>query len=124
MTQLIVQGLGGPDVALEAIGALPGSGSRATASGGVQLGGRLVPSWGTSRPCHVTLGGLRGAPEPDALPDGPFLLLWIDDLGFKRLDVADRLEADAATTVAAYLGECAIGWDQIIDLISLAEAPV
>jgi hypothetical protein len=58
------------------------------------------------------------------LPDGPFLLHWIDDLGVEQLDVADCLDSNAAATVAAYLGESAIGWDQIIDLISLADVPL
>jgi hypothetical protein len=124
MTQLIVQGLRGPDVAFAGLGAVPGSGSVAIAAGGFQHGGRLVPSWGTVRPSKVTLGGLRGAPEPDALPEGPFLVHWIDDLGYARLDVADCLDSDAAATVAAYLGVCEIGWDQIIDLIRLADAPL
>jgi hypothetical protein len=123
MTQLIVQGLDGSHIVLAGLGALPQSSSRATAAGGVQHGGRVVPGWGTVRPCKVTLGGLRGAPEPDALPDGPFLLRWLDDQSLERLDVADCLEADAAATVAAYLGECAITWDQIADLIRLADTP-
>jgi hypothetical protein len=123
MTRLIVQGLDGPEFVLGGIGALLQSSSKATAAGGVQHGGLVVPGWGTVLPCRVTLGGLRGAPEPDALPDGPFLLRWLDDQSLERLDVADCLDADAATTVAAYLGECTISWDQIADLIRLADTP-
>jgi hypothetical protein len=75
MTRLIVQGLGGPNFVLEGFGALPAASFRAIAAGGVQHGGRVVPSWGTVRPSKVTLGGLWGAPAPDALPEGPFLFL-------------------------------------------------
>lgn len=123
MTLLIVQGLSGPHLVLGGIGASPQSNFKAAAAGGVQQGGRVVPVWGTVLPCKVTLGGLRGAPEPDALPDGPFLLRWLDNQSLERLDVADCLEADAATTVADYLGECAISWDQVADLIRLADIP-
>jgi hypothetical protein len=123
MSRLIVQGLDGPWFVLEGIGALPQSSSKATAAGGVQQGGQVVPGWGTVRPCKVTLGGLRGAPEPEALPDGPFLLRWLDAQSLERLDVADCLEADTATTVADYLGESAISWDQIAELIRLADIP-
>src|SRR4051794_34104944 len=105
MTQLIVQGLRGPDIVLAGFGPLSGSNSVAIAAGGFLHGGRLVPSWGAVRPCYVTLGGQRGAPEPDTWPDGPVLLHWIDDLGVEQLDVADCLEADAAAAVADYLGE-------------------
>src|SRR4051794_37559574 len=101
MNLLIVQGLSGPHLVLGGIGAPPQSNFKATAAGGVQQGGRVVPGWGTVRPCKVTLGGLRGALEPDALPDGPFLLRWLDDQSLERLDVADCLDADTATTVAA-----------------------
>jgi hypothetical protein len=124
MTLIIVQGLSGPHFVLGGLGALPQSKSAPTAVGGVQNGGQLVPVWGAVRPCQVNLGGLRGTPEPDALPDGPFLLHWIDDQGVDQLDVADCLDSNDAATVAAYLGECAIGWDQIIDLISLADVPL
>ena len=64
------------------------------------------------------------AGKPDAWPDGPVLLHWIDDLGLEQLDVADCMEADAAETVAAYLGESTIDWDQIIGWIRLADVPL
>jgi hypothetical protein len=123
MTQLIVQGLRGPEILIAGFGAQPQCNSTAIAAGGVQNGGQLVPGWGVVRPCYVTLGGQQGAPEPDVLPDGPFLLHWIDGQGLEQLDVADCLEADAAA-VAAYLGESLIDWDQIIDWIRLADAPL
>jgi len=124
MTQLIVQGLEGPDVVLAGLGGLPGSSSVAIAAGGFLHGGGLVPGWGAVRPCYVNLGGLRGAPEPDTWPDGPVLLHWIDDLGLEQSDVADCLEADAAVAVADYLGVSSIGWDQIVDWIRLADVPL
>jgi hypothetical protein len=112
-TRLVI---GGP-------GALPQSKSAPIAAGGVQHGGQLVPAWGAVRPSYVTLGGQRGAPEPDTWPDGHVLLHWIDDLGLEQFDVADCLEADAAA-VDAYLGESLIDWDQIIDWIRLADVPM
>jgi hypothetical protein len=124
MTQLIVQGLRGPEILIAGFGAQPQYNSTVIAAGGVQNGGQLVPGWGAVRPCYVTLGGQQGAPEPDVLPDGPFLLHWIDDQGLEQLDVADCLEADAAAAVADYLGESAIGWDQVIDWIRLADVPL
>jgi hypothetical protein len=124
MTRLIVQGLNGPDVVLAGLEPLSGSSSVAIAAGGLQQGGRLVPGWGAVRPCYVNLGGQRGAPEPDAWPDGPVLLQWIDDLSLEQLDVADCMETDAAEVVAAYLGESTIGWDQIIGWVRLADVPL